>query len=133
MVADPQPSAAWPCGLAGRRPVLAVALSPEDPDARQHAIVYSVGSAPSPIWRGQVLMRCGPAYGLDKGLTAGGTALNRVVIDGLTATDPEAFCAKMSPSDGILRLALTQEFASGGRKQTLRSQRQLDLTGLELL
>jgi len=114
------------CALGGRTPVLHLST-------KAGPITYSLGRAPSAIWRGQVLMRCGPAYGLDDGLSEGGTALNRVVIDGLTATDPETFRAEMSPSDGILRLALTQEFASGGRKQTIRSQRQLDLTGLELL
>ena len=65
VIANPDPSQSWPCALAGRRAVLAIALSPSDPGAQSQAIIYSVGAAPSPIWRGQVLMRCGPAYGLD--------------------------------------------------------------------
>lgn len=118
---------AWPelaepaCSLAGRAPVLHLetAVGP---------ISYSFGRAPSAIWRGQVLMRCGPPYGLDGLLSAGGSTPNRVVIDGLMATG-----AEVSPSEGVLRLELVQQFSSGGREQTIRSQRLLDLTGLELL
>ena len=46
------------CSLADRLPVLHLSTS-------AGAVTYSVGSAPSAIWRGRVLMRCGPAYGLD--------------------------------------------------------------------
>ncbi|WP_254959321.1 MULTISPECIES: FitA-like ribbon-helix-helix domain-containing protein [unclassified Cyanobium] len=45
-------------------------------------ISYTVGSAPSAIWRGRVLMRCGPAFGLH-GEPSGGPAQNRVLLDGL--------------------------------------------------
>lgn len=52
------------CSLAGRLPVLHLSTA-------AGAITYAVGPAPSAIWRGRVLMRCGPAYGLDGRLSAG--------------------------------------------------------------
>ena len=63
------------CGLAGRTAVLQL-------QAAQGRITYSVGAAPSAIWRGRVLMRCGPAFGLHGELSSG-DAQSRVVIDGL--------------------------------------------------
>ncbi|MEB3335716.1 MAG: prepilin-type N-terminal cleavage/methylation domain-containing protein [Cyanobacteriota bacterium] len=63
------------CGLGGREPVLVL-------EAGGRTITYSVGAAPSAIWRGMVLMRCGPAYNL-AGDLSGGAAQNRVVLDGL--------------------------------------------------
>ena len=63
------------CGLAGR----AVVLHLESPAG---AITYTAGAAPSAIWRGQVLMRCGPAFGLH-GEPSAGESQNRVVLDGL--------------------------------------------------
>ena len=56
---DPDASADWPCALAGRQPKLAI--TPRD---GSDPVVYSLGSAPSAIWRGDVLMRCGPAFDL---------------------------------------------------------------------
>ena len=109
------------CSLAGRTPVLQL-------ETAAGPITYSFGRAPSAIWRAQVLMRCGPAHGLDGALNAGGSTPNRVVIDGLMATT-----AELLPSEGVLRLELVQQFSSGGREQRIRSQRLLDLTGLELL
>ena len=123
---------AWPelaepaCSLAGRTPVLQL-------ETAAGPISYSLGRAPSSIWRGQVLMRCGPAYGLDGRLSLGGSSPNRVVIDGLIASGPETFRAEVAAAEGVLRLELVQQFANGGRAQTIRSQRLLDLTGLELL
>ena len=119
VVADPQPSADWPCGLAGRRPVLAIALSRQDPDARQHVIVYSVGAAPSPIWRGQVLMRCGPAYGLDGRMDPTSNAQNRVLLDALPADDGGGLEVIAHTQLPVLELQLTQQLppsarASGG-------------------
>lgn len=108
LVADPSPSAAWPCGLAGRRPVLAIALSPQDPHARQHAIVYSVGMAPSSIWRGQVLMRCGPAYGLDGRMDPTSSAQNRVVLDALPGGNGEGLQVINHSHLKVLELKLTQ-------------------------
>ena len=66
------------CNLAGRQPWLQIL------GADGSVTTYSLGSPPSGIWRGQVLMRCGPAYGLDGQIKAGSTSQNRVVLDGLT-------------------------------------------------
>ena len=66
------------CNLAGRQPWLQIL------GADGSMTTYSLGSPPSPIWRDQVLMRCGPAYGLDSQIKAGSTPQNRVVLDGLT-------------------------------------------------
>ena len=63
------------CNMAGRTVVLHLE-TPEGP------VTYSVGKPGEPIWRGQVLMRCGPAFTLD-GTPSPGQALNRVVLDGL--------------------------------------------------
>ena len=84
------------CSLAGRIPVLHLRTA-------AGPITYSVGAAPSAIWRGRVLMRCGPAFGLD-GLTTGGSQkLNRVVIDGL-AEKPQVWsgCRTHFPSMGAI-------------------------------
>jgi hypothetical protein len=69
------------CGWAGRKPVLHLTLE------RGRSISYSVGVAPSGIWRGQVLMRCGPAFDLYGQLSTSGTSQNRVVLDGLAKPD----------------------------------------------
>ena len=59
---DPDPSVRWPCALADRQPKLAItSRDGSDP------VVYSLGLAPSAIWRGDVLMRCGPAFDLHGG------------------------------------------------------------------
>ena len=115
VVAHPQPSPAWPCGLAGRRPVLAIALSSEDPTARQHAIVYSVGAAPSPIWRGRVLMRCGPAYGLDGRMDLTSTAQNRVLLDALPEGEGEGLQVIPHPQLPVLELELVQQLPPSAR------------------
>ena len=65
------------CNLAGRQPWLQILADDGS------ITTYSLGSPPSAIWQGQVLMRCGPAYGLDGQIKAGGTFQNRVVPDGL--------------------------------------------------
>jgi len=87
------------CPLSGRLPVLQLQAGTGGP------ITYSLGSPPSAIWRGKVLMRCGPAFGLD-GEPSRGESQNRVVIDGLTA---EGFQAESSGA-GLLRLLMEQEF-----------------------
>lgn len=69
------------CNLAGRSPVLLLRTA-------AGPVTYSVGAAPSAIWRGRVLMRCGPAFGLDGVMSTGSQTLNRVVMDGL-ATKPQ--------------------------------------------
>ena len=65
------------CNLAGRQPWLQLL------GADGSITTYSLGSPPSAIWHGQVLMRCGLAYGLDGQINAGTASQNRVVLDGL--------------------------------------------------
>jgi hypothetical protein len=74
-------------------------------------ITYTVGLPPSAIWRGRVLMRCGPAFGLD-GEPSRGASQNRVVIDALV---PKGFRAEIQ-GFGQVRLEMEQEFplARGG-------------------
>ena len=72
------------CPLAGRQLWLQI-LSPDG-----ELTTYSVGQPPSGIWQGHVLMRCGPAYGLDGQIAAGSQHQNRVVLDQL----------ELSPGDG---------------------------------
>jgi len=95
------PAGGAACPLGGRAVVLHLVLG----DGRE-PVTYSVGEAPSGIWRGKVLMRCGPAFALD-GRVSEGEALNRVVIDGLA--EEEGFTAAAA-GDGVLRLALRQTF-----------------------
>jgi hypothetical protein len=72
-------------------------------------ITYSLGPAPDPIWRGRVLLRCGPAYGLDGDLAAG-QAQHRVLLDALA---PEGFTAAMGNKPGLLELNLRRDLAPG--------------------
>ncbi|MDA9149101.1 prepilin-type N-terminal cleavage/methylation domain-containing protein [Synechococcus sp. AH-229-G18] len=109
------PSHQWPCGMAGRQLVLAIGLDSSNTLALPQNIVYSVGVAPSPIWRGQVLMRCGPAYGLDGAMKSGGKAQNRVVIDGLPK-DGLGFQARQDPRSRVLHLQLEQESLAGSSR-----------------
>ena len=99
------------CGLGGRDPVLQL-QTPAGP------ITYTVGSPPSAIWRRRVLMRCGPAFGLD-GEPSAGAAQNRVLLDGLSQPGLEA---AVEP-DGLVHLQLRQEFAaSGGGTQRVETE-----------
>ena len=75
---DPDPSTQWPCALAGRQPKLLI--QPKDGSA---PLLYSLGPAPSTIWRGTVLMRCGPAFDLNGRIRVGSQYQNRVVLDGV--------------------------------------------------
>ena len=109
---DPVVSHQWPCGIAGRQPVLAISLDPSSTEVSSRVIVYSVGAAPSAIWRGQVLMRCGPAYGLDGVIRPGGKAQNRVLIDGLPQ-EGLGFQARQDPHSKVLHLALEQAVNDG--------------------
>ena len=86
------------CNLAGRTVVLHLQATPGP-------VTYSVGSAPSPIWQGQVLMRCGPAFGLD-GQPSLGLALNRVLLDGLPR---EGGLRVVALAAGRLELEVLQE------------------------
>jgi type II secretory pathway pseudopilin PulG len=82
------------CRLAGRTHLL-------EARSAMGSVSYSVGAAPSAIWRGQVLMRCGPAFGLD-GEPSTGSVQNRVVLDGLERGALQAD----RPSEGVVRLSL---------------------------
>ena len=73
------PELASACNLAGRQLWLQIL------GADGSITTFSLGSPPSPIWHGQVLMRCGPAYGLDGQIKASSKPQNRVVLDGLTS------------------------------------------------
>ena len=115
---DPAVSHQWPCGMAGRQPVLAIGLDGSHSNASAQTIVYSVGAAPSPIWRGQVLMRCGPAYGLNGVIRAGGRAQNRVLLDGLPK-ESLGFQARLDHQSKVLHLELEQESLAGS--SSLRS------------
>ena len=60
-------------------------------------------------------MRCGPAYGLDGVIRPGGTAQNRVLIDGL-AKDDLGFQVRQDPHSRVLHLALEQESLAGSSR-----------------
>lgn len=109
---DPAAGGGAACSLSGRTPLLQVRTA-EGP------ITYSHGAAPSAIWRGRVLMRCGPAFGLH-GEPSGGAAQNRVLIDALAADGVGTELV----APGRLRLRLVQEFAHpegpGQRIETVR-------------
>ena len=80
---DPDPSGSWPCALVDRQPKLAI--TPRD---GSDPVLYSLCPAPSSIWRGDVLMRCGPAFDLRGGIRSGSRYRNRVVLqtmDGFVA------------------------------------------------
>ena len=116
---DPPPSTRWPCPMAGRRPVLAIATQADDPQARgEQVIVYAVGPAPDRIWRGQVLMRCGPGYSLDGVPTLQGAFQNRVLLDALPQDSSVGFQVHQHPTLPVLELEIEQELpaASGGSK-----------------
>lgn len=115
------------CGWAGRKPVLHLLLD------GGRSISYSVGAAPSGIWRGQVLMRCGPAFDLFGQLSTSGNVQNRVVIDGLARPDRvwngcqalvpggedlngsgrEGFAACFDPTSQLVAMRLYQVFHTG--------------------
>jgi type II secretory pathway pseudopilin PulG len=105
---DPSPSADWPCPLAGRRPLLAI-----QPRNGSNPVVYSLGTAPSAIWQGQVLMRCGPAFDLN-GRSSGGSYQNRVVLDAV-----DSFGISQPDVLPLLKLDLNQRLP--GKDRWVRS------------
>ena len=121
---NPSVSNRWPCRMSGRRPVLAIATQLDDPQARgEGSIVYSVGSAPDVIWRGQVLMRCGPAYSLNGVPNVRGAFQNRVLLDALPLIRGSGFTASPHPQLPVLQLEIEQQLPSGsGEQRTLRSR-----------
>jgi len=115
---DPSVSNRWPCRMSGRRPVLAIATQEADAQARgDRAIVYSVGSAPAAIWRGQVLMRCGPAYSLDGVPNLRGAFQNRVLLDALPNDIGSGFRVRLHPQWPVLELEIEQQLPSGSGEQ----------------
>ena len=115
---NPPVSNRWPCRMSGRRPVLAIATQLDDSQARgEGAIVYSVGSAPDSIWRGQVLMRCGPAYSLDGVPNVRGAFQNRVLLDALPLSMGSGFTASPHPQLPVLQLEIEQQLPSGSVEQ----------------
>ena len=95
------------CKLAGRQPwlqILAVDGS---------ITTYSLGSPPSAIWSGQVLMRCGPAYGLDGRINASSTPQNRVVLDGLVPSSPVWTGCALPEAEAIPHAPVCWEQKSG--------------------
>ena len=130
------------CNLAGRQPVLHLRTA-------AGPITYSVGAAPSAIWRGRVLMRCGPAFALEGGLAAGAQAQNRVVLDALAADPPLwqgcadllgagvggavdlglssrlAFSVCLEPESQGVGMRLVQEFSVGSTGQRSRLSTQM--------
>ena len=95
------------CNLAGRQRWLQIL------GADGSVITYSLGSPPSAIWRGQVLMRCGPAYGLDGQIKPGGTLQNRVVLDGLVPFSPQWAGCLLPEAEAIPQAPVCWEPASG--------------------
>ena len=101
----PDPSADWPCALADRQPRLAI--TPRD---GSDPVLYSLGPAPSAIWRGDVLMRCGPAFDLWGGIRRGSSYQNRVVLDGV-----DRFQLHQPSGLPVLQMQLEQRTSLGGR------------------
>ena len=115
------------CNLSGRR----VLLQLEGPAG---SITYSVGAPPSAIWRGHVLMRCGPAYSLDGLLTRAPASQNRVVLDGLPPQvipadscdaggeeqTPVGVC--LQPDSSVLTVRLVQQLP-GRDSPTIQSEK----------
>ena len=102
---DPDASGTWPCALAGRQPKLAIT-----PTDGSDPVLYSLGPAPSSIWRGAVLMRCGPAFDLRGGIRSGSRYQNRVVLDGV-----DRFELIQPPGLPVLQMQLEQRTRRGGR------------------
>jgi hypothetical protein len=87
-----------PCPMAGRRPILSIV-----PAQGFAPVVYSVGKAPSAIWRGAVLMRCGPAFDLNGRPNYNAAYQNRVLLDAV-----EDVRATQHPQLPVLQLDIVQ-------------------------
>ena len=95
------------CNLAGRQPWLQIL------GADGSITTYSLGSPPSAIWHGQVLMRCGPAYELDGQIKAASTSQNRVVLDGLTPLSGAGTGCSLPQAEAMSNVPVCWEPASG--------------------
>ena len=111
------PELAPVCPLAGRQLWLQI-LSREG-----ELTTYSLGKAPSPIWQDKVLMRCGPAYGLDGQIKAGTTPLNRVVLDGLSGALHTWSGCQLPQAEVMQDVAVCWEPASGSVQWQLQLER----------
>jgi hypothetical protein len=110
------------CNLEERTPVVHLMVEGKP-------ITYTVGAAPSGIWRGQVLMRCGPAYELEGGLSPG-AAQNQVVLDGLPTGGLKVVKVKVKVEEveevpGLVRMTLKQEFPLRGEPQPLKIESEM--------
>lgn len=114
------------CGLAGRSVVLQLRTRVGGADA---TITYSVGAPPSGIWQGQVLARCGPAYGLEGGVEAGSSFVSRVVLDRLATTPtPWPGCGPLAGAtvlNGSHQLPFSACLDPGGLLVALRLEQNL--------
>ena len=106
---DPAAESVWSCPLAGRQPLIAI-----NPRHGGSPLVYSLGAAPSTIWRGRVLMRCGPAFNLQGRTRHGAAYQNRVVLDAV-----EALMLEQPNGLPVLKMQLEQRIT--GRDQTVVS------------
>jgi hypothetical protein len=125
-VVDAATPLAVDCGVSSRKVVLQIKRG-------DGVITYSVGAAPSEIWRGQVLARCGPAYGLEGRVNPGTTAQSHVVLDGLAPKPPTwatcgglsdarvlnksenlPFSACLDPATQLVSMRIVQSFSDGG-------------------
>lgn len=106
---DPAAESDWSCPLAGRQPLIAIT-----PRHGGSPVVYSLGEAPSTIWRGSVLMRCGPAFNLQGRTRHGAAYQNRVVLDAV-----EALVLEQPTGLPVLQMKLEQRIP--GREQTVVS------------
>ena len=111
------PELARHCNLAGRQPWLQIL------GIDGSITTYCLGPPPSAIWRGQVLMRCGPAYGLDGQIKAGARSQNRVVLDGLVPLSGAWSGCLLPKAETFLEAPVCWELASG------LVQWQLSITG----
>ena len=106
---DPAAATDWSCPMAGRQPLIAIT-----PRHGGSPVIYSLGAAPSTIWRGSVLMRCGPAFNLQGRTRHGAVYQNRVVLDAVDAV-------MFDQQTGLPVLRMQLEQRSPGREQTVVS------------
>ena len=110
------------CNLAGRKLFLQI-LNPDG-----GLTTYSLGASGSPIWQGQVLMRCGPSYGIDGQVRAGSAAQNRVVLDGLMLDSADWRGCWLPQAEQLSHQPVCWELESG----LVQWQLQLERDGLKL-
>jgi prepilin-type N-terminal cleavage/methylation domain-containing protein len=118
------------CGLNGRTPVLQLRTTMASGDG---IVTYSVGAPPSGIWEGRVLVRCGPAYGLEGGVKPDAAFQSRVVLDRL-AEYPTVWSGCTTLAGGVVlngsaSLPLSACLDSASQLVALRLQQSLPLSG----